>query len=664
MKTTVKLTGLLLAFVMMLSAISVSVVPASAITPLPIVMQNDYKWTGAANTYGSGTLMATGCGIFSLVNAVGYLTGKAMDVNEVAAWAYSIGAYNAGGADGTYRFELYPYVEARYGAKYGFTLDCNGTQGWWQGSSSTILKNHLAGGGVAIGHVPGHFIALVGYDSSKTYSYHIYDSYPTNSRNTYPGDVWVTQSHLATGSLKLDWFCLLSLDSSSISSGPSINVATTVDHNTPLSVSWGAVNNALSYKYKVERYDGEMSGSSAKTIVAETATTGTSFTIPAQSTGKYYKVTVTAVGEKDSKSSTAIVMVGPWSTYPTTVQYIPVNEINGTVTTSNSCILTYDFTSSMTFKYWRGFLLTPNSDGTYTVGTIYENGTEKTIDISSNNLIFMMHSAYDRYQYAQKIVVGDKLTLCGIYVDKNTIRGSGYILVNGGVSLAVGNTSINAPAEVKHGETATVSWSAAENATSYNYKVTNGSAVVMEQNGATETSITIPAQTSGTSLTVTVTAVGPLDTKTVTKTITLKSNAPADITSSETEVQKVEGSNTFRGFEPKNTAQTVLDKFDQDNEYLEIRKADGTKIATTDLVATGYTVNVVVNGSVTVTYELVVNGDINGDANVNAADYISMRQVLKNLISLKGAYDVAVDYNCDGMKSAMDYIALRSALAQ
>ena len=67
MKRTTKLLSLLLALAMMLSALVVSALPASAITPLPIVMQNDYKWTGAANTYGSGTLMATGCGIFSLV---------------------------------------------------------------------------------------------------------------------------------------------------------------------------------------------------------------------------------------------------------------------------------------------------------------------------------------------------------------------------------------------------------------------------------------------------------------------------------------------------------------------------------------------------------------------------------------------------------------------
>ncbi len=574
MKRTTKLLSLFMALCMIASALVISAVPASAVTPLPIVIQNDAKWTGAANTYGTGTLRATGCGIFSLVNCVGYLTGKAMDVNEVAAWAYSIGAYNKGGADGTYRYELYPYVEARYGKKYGFTMDCNGTQGWWQGSSSTILKNHLKSGGVAIGHVPGHFIAIVGYDASKAKPYHLYDSYPTNSRNTYPGDVWVTEAHLKTSGLYLDWFCLMSLDSSSIASGPSISVNSTAAYGESLSVSWGKVDNAISYKYKVERFDGEMSGTSPVTIVNETSTTGTSFTIPAQSTGKYYNVTVTAVGEKDSKSSTSVVMVGPWVSYPSKVQYIPVNEINGKVTEANSCILTYDFTSNMTFKYWRGMMLAPNADGTYTVESIMENGTDKTISITSNKLIFMIHSAYAGYEYAANIKVGDKLTLCGIYVDKNTIRGTGYILVNGGIPLA-----------------------------------------------------------------------------------------PESITPGDGALQKDETNKAILGLGENTTVADTIKKFKEDNSYIQIRDSKGNALANDGFVGTGCTVNIVVDGAVTLSYALVVTGDINGDAGISSADYILQKQVISGTKKVEGAFALAIDFNGDKTDSAADYIALRAKIA-
>ena len=121
---------------------------------------------------------------------------------------------------------------------------------------------------------------------------------------------------------------------------PTISAAYTVAHNATLSVSWGAVTNATSYKYSVTTYAGEPSATSAKTVVGTTNTTGTSFTVPAQSSGKYMKIEVTAVGPSNSASSTKTVLMGPWEAYPKTVQYIPVADINGSTSASNSTIWT------------------------------------------------------------------------------------------------------------------------------------------------------------------------------------------------------------------------------------------------------------------------------------------------------------------------------------
>ncbi len=209
--TATRILSLLLALLMLTGALSVAAPEASAasVVPTKLVLQNLTKWK--SYTYGSGTLYDTGCGMFAIVNAVGYLTGNTMSVTEVASWGHAIGGYNPGSShDGTYRMTIYPRLQAKYGATYGFTVNCGSTnEGYWQGASSTTLKNHLANGGVAIGHVPGHFIAIVGYDSSTNY-FHVYDSYPTTARGTGNGDAWVTQSRLSTGKLKLDWFCLLS----------------------------------------------------------------------------------------------------------------------------------------------------------------------------------------------------------------------------------------------------------------------------------------------------------------------------------------------------------------------------------------------------------------------------------------------------------------------
>ncbi|MBQ7048885.1 MAG: C39 family peptidase [Clostridia bacterium] len=404
----------------------------AADTGWTIVMQNLAKWDNYV--YGTGTLRATGCGNFALVNAVGYLTGRDMDVTKVAQWAYDIGGYNDTGANGTNRHEVYPYVNDRWGDEYGFYLDYNGGAGWWSNVNNSTLKNHLANGGAAVAHVPNHFIALVGYDYS-TDKFHVLDSYPTTSRGTSPGDVWRTTSQL-TGSvyaMTIDWWCLISADNSKVSA-PTISAANTLAYNTTYPVSWGAVTNATSYTYKAEVYQGEVGATSATTVASGTVT-GTSVTIPAQTSGKYMKVTVTAVGAENSASASVTAMMGPWVSYPTKYEYIPVADVNGSAGVSNSTVWTSSKGTNFGMTWWRAFMCSPNADGTYTVNTIYENGVEKNVAITGNNVLWAIHSGYTNYELSTKIVVGDKLTFVGVYMGTATVRGSGHVLVNGGIPL-------------------------------------------------------------------------------------------------------------------------------------------------------------------------------------------------------------------------------------
>lgn len=445
---------------------------------------------------------------------------------------------------------------------------------------------------------------------------------------------------------------------------PTVTVDSTVAYNTALSVSWGAVTNATSYKYSVVTYAGEPSATSATTVVSSTSTTGTSFTVPAQSSGKYMKITVTAVGPQNSQSTTKTVLMGPYVGYPSTVQYIPVADINGSTASSNSTIWTSSKGSTFSAVYWRALLCSPNSDGTYTVKTIYEYKESKSVTVSGTDILFAIHSSYTNYNYAAEIVVGDKLTLCGIYLDSAKIRGSGHILVNGGKSLTVSAPTVSCPSEVEIGSTANITWATVTNATSYNYKVVdNNGNVITEASGVTAKSFTIPAVDNGTSLTVTVTAVGPVNSQTTTKTITLKLNAPQDITSAKSTIQKTTTGKAFRGFDERSTASTVLGSFNEDSDFLVIYDTNGNEVANTDMVATGYTVNVVVNGNVTVTYSLVVTGDVTGDGVVSSADYVAESKALKNTLSLDGAFALALDYNCDDTISSLDIIALKNHIS-
>ncbi len=210
--------------------------------PNPVQRQWDAKWK---NYYiGGRTMYDTACGIFSIVNAVGFATGNTMDVMEVGRWAYSIKAFNYS-SGGTTRGMLYPYLQKKYGSTYGFTVDCgSGGGGYWAGSSSTKLKNHCANNGTAIAHVKGHFIAVVDYDPA-TNKFRVFDSAPSSSRGSAKtgeygyGDVWLSQSHLATTTkMTIDWFCLITPTGTKLNDG---NGA--VSDNTADKIGTWQVNN-------------------------------------------------------------------------------------------------------------------------------------------------------------------------------------------------------------------------------------------------------------------------------------------------------------------------------------------------------------------------------------------------------------------------------------
>lgn len=349
---------------------------------------------------------------------------------------------------------------------------------------------------------------------------------------------------------------------------PAITAPSNLAYGSTATVSWAAVSEATSYSYTAVAYPGEMSIGNAKTIASGSGT-GRSFTIPAQTAGKYVKVTVTATGATNSASSSAVILLGTSITNPSDVQYIPVADINGGVNVSSSTVWTAAKGSAFAAVYWDAFLCSPNSDGTYTVKNAYRSGETKSVTVSGNDILFAIHMTYTNYDYAKNIAVGDKLTLKGVYLDSTTVSANAHILVNGGIPLA-----------------------------------------------------------------------------------------PDDITPADPSVVKV-SDNAFRGFAENTTISEAKKKFAEEAKYLEIRNANGEAVSDTGILCTGYTVNIVVNGKVSVSYGIVVSGDINGDGTISTSDYTAVRQVLKNTYSVDGAFEYATDVDSDGTVSSNDYILLK-----
>lgn len=330
-----------------------------------------------------------------------------------------------------------------------------------------------------------------------------------------------------------------------------------VPYGETSTASWSAVANAASYKYKVTLYDYNWSESTAQVVYSGT-TAAQSITIPAQSTGCYMKVEVTA-----SNSSTPMVSysrLGPGK------EYINLSAVNGSINVSNSMIITSSQAATSPV-YWLVCLCSPQGDGVYKVTKRWENETwDKAAKATGDDVLFAIHMDYANFDYAEtNFAVGKTVTIAGV----------------SGTSL-----------------------------------------------------LSMPYITLGSALPVQVEPLAPTDT---------------NLSISGTCVKGVSAGASVSDFAAS---------FNHDASSLVVKNASGTAV-TTGTLATGYTVSLVINGSVIESYAVVVSGDINGDGLSTAADVLTVAMKIKSQATLSGAYLSAADDNGSGAVDSSDYLAIK-----
>lgn len=181
----------------------------------------DFGWNKTPylrGDFGNGleatTIGRSGCNIVCLANAIWYMNKMFINPNILADYAIQNG-YRTDGSFNTEFYEAFAKTDA--GEKYNFTVGNieymrkgNGYTGNVITASWTSLTDHLKKGGVVIGNVPGHIIAVVDYDED-TQKYLVYDSYasPNNRKTSINGD-WKSKSELCTGKMNLCWYIPIS----------------------------------------------------------------------------------------------------------------------------------------------------------------------------------------------------------------------------------------------------------------------------------------------------------------------------------------------------------------------------------------------------------------------------------------------------------------------
>lgn len=186
---------------------------------------NTHLWTSIGSK--SQTIGSSACGLFSVINSVYYKTGNFMAPIFVADWSKTNGYRTSNNGVDTRFFKAYAQS---YGSTYGFS---------YAGSYSSVSSalEHVRNGGTVCGCVPGHWIAIVDYNSSNG-KYLMLDSSRASSRcssisgwTSNRGVAWVSGSTFSSGKYTLSGRCMYGLSYRQPVPPPNTDNAT--DNNLP-----------------------------------------------------------------------------------------------------------------------------------------------------------------------------------------------------------------------------------------------------------------------------------------------------------------------------------------------------------------------------------------------------------------------------------------------
>lgn len=100
------------------------------------------------------------------------------------------------------------------------------------------------------------------------------------------------------------------------------------------------------------------------------------------------------------------------------------------------------------------------------------------------------------------------------------------------------------------------------------------------------------------------------------------------------------------------------------NEVLKVTDSNGTELGSTIKVGTGCVISCYTSaGALIESKTIVVVTDIDGDGSLSTSDCLSMKLIVKNSITVTGAFKLAADADGDGAVNSTDYAVLKSMLS-
>ena len=112
------------------------------------------------------------------------------------------------------------------------------------------------------------------------------------------------------------------------------------------------------------------------------------------------------------------------------------------------------------------------------------------------------------------------------------------------------------------------------------------------------------------------------------------------------------------------TSDDVKSEMTNPNEYLKIYNLDGTEIANTDIVGTGYTIKLIINGTEFDSKKLIIKGDLNSNGEVDVADIVKLERYILGTGTLSAHELEAGDVNDDGSDDVSDLLLIERHILQ
>lgn len=116
--------------------------------------------------------------------------------------------------------------------------------------------------------------------------------------------------------------------------------------------------------------------------------------------------------------------------------------------------------------------------------------------------------------------------------------------------------------------------------------------------------------------------------------------------------------NTFiYGINPGESVELVKGKLTNAGGSVSITNQNGTEVSSGN-IGTGF--KITITSDTTITYTVVIYGDVNGDGLITAVDYVSVKNHIMGTSILSGANLESANVNRDGNISAVDYVNIKN----